>query len=109
MTRRLGDEDRRTIDLLLDGAVRSVTGNGNGNGNSHATSARHSVSHHRIASSGRVTAARQVLNLLDALPADEPSVDLVERTMRRIELQASGQLRPGMSPAAFSPGDQPQA
>lgn len=109
MTRRLGDEDRRTIDLLLDGAVMSGAGNGNGYGGSQAGDARYSVSHHGFAASGRVSAAKRVLALLDALPADEPSPDLLERTMRRVERQASGQgdNRDGVNPAAFAPGSQP--
>lgn len=111
MTRRLGDEDRRTIDLLLDGAAKTGAGNGNGNGHSHAGDTRYNVSHHGIAASDRVSAAKQVLHLLDALPADEPSADLLTRTMRRIERRSSqrDEIRAGVNPAAFSPGSQPHA
>ncbi len=111
MTRRLSDEDRRTIDLLLDGAATTIRGDGNGNGPSHAGDARYGVSHHGIAASGRVDAAKRVLNLLDALPTDEPSADLLTRTMRRIDRRSPtrGDIRTGVHPAAYAPGSQPHA
>jgi hypothetical protein len=74
MTKRLGDSDRRAVDLLLD---QAVDGGGDGNGGY--------VVHAQPALGPGVPGVQRVLSLLDLLPAAEPSEDLVARTMARIE------------------------
>lgn len=109
MTRRLGHEDRQTVDLVLDGEAK--IGAGNGNGHPHGGEARYSVTHHGIAASGRVVAVKKMLHLLDALPTDEPSADLLTRTMRRIEgfSPVRGDVHVAENPPAFASGSQPHA
>ncbi len=70
MSLKLSDEDRQAVDLLLD------TSRSSGNGVMKVTA---SVSQKRLA------AAEKVLNLLGAMPADEPPADLLARTIERIE------------------------
>ena len=97
MTKRLSEEDRTAVDLLLD---RTLVG-ADGNGGSF-------VSHAMTAPQARLESAGRVLRVLEAMPAPEPSADLIERTMQRI---ATGVRVPSMSaPAAATTGmDQPHA
>ena len=65
------------MDLLLD---RAAAAQGDGGTLMTTTFASQAgVSNERVAS------AQKVLNLLDAVPADEPSPDLVARTLARVE------------------------
>lgn len=108
MAKSLNDQDRRAIDLLLDSAARSSTGRGNGNGNGGSNGG--TPQHHSVGSGSRVSAAERVLSLLDALPVEEPSADLVERTLRRIARQSgSRNIQPGLNAGPFAPGSQPHA
>ena len=85
MTKRLSEEDRNAVDLLLD---RTLVG-ADGNGGSF-------VSHALSAPQARIEAAERVLRVLEALPTPEPSADLIERTMARI---AAGGVRIPTGPA----------
>ena len=89
MTKRLGDSDRRAVDLLLDRSAG--TGNGDGNGSSY-------VAHAQPGTEPSIQGVQRVLNLLDLLPAGEPSEDLIARTMARIGGQAGVGTQP-MHPA----------
>jgi len=73
MKPKLKDEDRRALDLLLD---RSPTAAGR------------TAPVFAAADAGvreRLPRVQKVLHLLDALPVEEPSQDLVARTMEFIE------------------------
>ena len=78
MTKRLGDSDRRAVDLLLD---QAVDGGGDGNGGY--------VVHAQPALGPGVPGVQRVLSLLDLLPEEEPPADLIARTMARIEGRGS--------------------
>lgn len=94
MAKHLGNEDRQSIDLLLDGAARSQTGG---------------VSLQGVASNSRVSAAQRVLALLDVMPSEEPPADLVERTMRLIDRSSPRRDHAGLSTPTFVPNTQPHA
>ena len=81
MARKLSHEDSRAIDLLLDRVATAKSGNG------HRAVAAGSlnVRSAKGLNKNRLNAAERVLNVLDRLPVVEPSSDLVERTMQRIE------------------------
>jgi len=81
MARKLSHEDSRAIDLLLDRVATAKSGNG------HRAVAAGSlnVRSAKGLNKNRLNAAERVLNVLDRLPVMEPSSDLVERTMQRIE------------------------
>jgi hypothetical protein len=64
MSKKLSDEDRRAVDMLLNRANEAKAG--------------------RI-SPRRIAAAAKILSALDAYPTPEPSKDLVERTLRHID------------------------
>ena len=68
MTKRLGDSDRRAVDLLLD---QAVDGGGDGNGGY--------VVHAQPALGPGVPGVQRVLSLLDLLPEEEPPADLMKR------------------------------
>ena len=87
MTKRLGERDRRAVDLLLDRSAGA--GNGDGNGGY--------VAHAQPATDAGLQAVQRTLNLLDLLPAEEPPADLMARTMARID--ARGPATP-LHPAA---------
>ncbi len=66
MSVRLGSEDRRAIDLILDQGQSGV-------GFTEAT-----------VDQSRVSSAHDVLKMLDLFAADEPAPDLLTRTMHRV-------------------------
>ncbi|MGD1277820.1 MAG: hypothetical protein ABR964_11445 [Tepidisphaeraceae bacterium] len=68
MTKKLGDADRRAVDLVLD---RSLPDNAGG-------FVQPNVSPHRVRS------VEKILSLLHYLPVEEPPADLVSRTLRRV-------------------------
>jgi len=88
MTKRLGENDRRAVDLLLD---RSNGAIGNDNG---------FVTHAQSATEPAIQAVRKVLNVLELAPAAEPPADLMIRTLARIDSRM-GAAAP-MHPAATS-------
>ncbi len=75
------------MDLLLD---RAAAAQGDGGTMMTTTFANQAAG----VSNERVAAAERVLRLLDAMPLEEPSPDLVWRTLERI-----GREAPRMSPA----------
>jgi hypothetical protein len=78
----LREEDRRAVDLILDGAA-SVGGKGNGNGGSTGFAAVDPAMGDRVA---RVT---KLVHLLSAMPQIDPPADLVERTLHFVESASS--------------------
>jgi hypothetical protein len=80
MSKKLSDDDRRAVDLLLD-----RSGNGQA---SYATPAGAAL-HQRLQN------AEKLLQVLAAMPAIDPAPDLVARTMRRIEERSH---EPAVSP-----------
>ncbi|MGA2584863.1 MAG: hypothetical protein ABSG31_16440 [Tepidisphaeraceae bacterium] len=83
MSKKLSDEDRRAIDMLLNRANEAKAG--------------------RI-SPRRIAAAAKILSALDAYPTPEPSKDLVERTLRHIDRAAIPLPTPDDSITGFDPG-----
>jgi len=84
MNLTLQEEDRRAVDLLLDGAA--AVGSGIGNPIAYAVT---------DASLGaRVARTQKLVQLLDALPQIEPPADLLDRTLRFIENPPSRQNAP---------------
>ena len=73
MTPRLRDEDRLAVDLLLDRAAASSAGDGKAFTQFHGAAAE------------QVAKVQSLLRVLDMMPADEPSDDLLSRTIRRVE------------------------
>ena len=71
--------------MLLDRTLIGADGNG-GSFVSHATATPQA----------RIESAERLLRVLEALPAPEPSADLIERTMQRI---AAGGVRVPTGPA----------
>lgn len=91
MNLTLQEEDRRAVDLLLDGAATVGSGSEN-------------TVHYAVtdASLGeRVARTQKLVQLLDALPEVEPPSDLVERTLRFVENPES---RPHIATPAIHPG-----
>jgi len=77
MTKRLGDSDRRAVDLLLDRST-GAAGDGNGGGNGSY------VAHAQPATEPGIQSVQRILSLLELMPAEEPAEDLVARTLARI-------------------------
>src|SRR5438067_2111843 len=92
MAKKLRHEDSRAVDLLLD---RSLTATG------HATAAGSlSVKNGKNNFRNRLNAADRMLRVLNLMPASDPSPDLVQRTLQRIEqspLVPSGAIRTSSS------------
>jgi hypothetical protein len=88
MNVRLRQEDAAVVDLLLD---RAVSAQGNGNGGNGMT---YAAPGHAGTSNDRIAAAERVLHVLDAMPKMEPSPDLLQRTLQRIDAGAAGTMRP---------------
>ena len=94
MSNRLGKEDRRAVDLLLERA--------DGVGSSTPAVEALFASPAQGNFERRLDAVDKILSLLDLMPAPEPSADLVNRTLRRIEeADADPSLR-GVSARAAS-------
>jgi hypothetical protein len=90
MTRKLNDEDRQAVDMVLD-AIPTA-----GNDGIVAVTA--------ASAEPRVQTVQQILSTLGQMPAVEPPDDLIERTLRRIEqtphqAQIPPYLGPGQLPA----------
>jgi hypothetical protein len=77
MTLLLKEEDRRAVDLLLDGTL-AMSESTNGIASRVQLTADASLSH-------RLAGVQKLLNLLGALPQDEPPADLAARTMQRVD------------------------
>ena len=81
----LREEDRRAVDLILDGAA-SVGGAGNGGGirgGNGGSSTGFAVADPAI--SERVARVHKLVNLLNAMPQIDPPADLVERTLAFVD------------------------
>lgn len=76
MIQRLGDEDGRAVDLLLDQTAHA------GQTTMYAVPGNPGFEK-------RVNSVSGLLRLLDAMPATEPPADLTLRTMQRIEQRVS--------------------
>ena len=93
MSKKLGDDDRRAVDLLLDESAGNGKARGNGNGQGGYASSVDPALHQRL------QAAEKVLQLLAEMPAPEPSPDLVAKTLRRIaEHQLEHPTVPSITP-----------
>jgi hypothetical protein len=101
MRKQLGDEDGRAVDLLLDGSSNAggIANGGNGQG---SFAAAVGASFHQ-----RLQSAEKVLQVLAEMPVQEPSVDLVAKTMRRIE-EANLRNPASQPPLPASLGDDAQ-
>lgn len=89
---QLSDEDRRAVDVLLM----------NGQPNSNATPP---VASADAGAGARINQVARMLQLLDAMPAPEPSPDLAQRTLARIRSSTPTGHSPGDDrPAATDPG-----
>jgi hypothetical protein len=71
----LREEDRRAVDLLLDGAALV----GSGKGGLHAFAATDPAIGERVAR------AHKLVHLLDAMPQVDPPSDLLARTLKFVE------------------------
>jgi hypothetical protein len=88
MAGQLKHEDGRAVDLLLD----------------HDTAAAGSVNMSSPTVGARMQSVERVLKLLEAMPAVEPPLDLVGRTLQRIEeASVSGGGRSDASQPAVQP------
>jgi hypothetical protein len=70
MDKRLDHEDGRTVDMLLDPTTVGQSGE---------------PSMSSVKMTSRIKSVSQVLELLGNMPAPEPPVDLLSKTLRRIE------------------------
>jgi hypothetical protein len=75
MNARLTDSDRRAVDFLLDGEEPSL--------DIASPMARNAFM-------DRVHAVRRLLGLLDAMPAEGPSPDLLEATLAQMPIHGQG-------------------
>jgi hypothetical protein len=96
MNVRLRPEDAAAVDLLLDRAV-SARGNGNG-GNGNGDHGVTFATSHAGVSNDRVAAVERVLHVLDAMPNNEPSPDLLQRTLQRVDAGSAGTMRGPTAP-----------
>src|SRR5687768_14914543 len=101
MTKRLGDSDRRADDLLHDRSMDAANGDGQGNGSY--------VSHAQPAAGPGNQSVQAVLSLLNLLPIDEPSTDLMARTLARIDSQSDVATQPMHPATAALMTDRPHA
>lgn len=78
MSTRLGDDDKRAVDMLLDPPHR----------NEQSTIGQAAMYYPATGQDGfekRVTSVGALLRFLDAMPVEEPPADLAARTLQRIE------------------------
>ncbi len=95
MTKRLRDEDRRAVDMLLDRLPNTPLHGGSNGGNGKAAP----VGFASTMGNGfqhRLETIERLLGQLNHLPASDPSPDLLSRTLERIK-----RARP--APAAIHP------
>jgi hypothetical protein len=75
--------------MLLD---RAPTARGNGSDGNSGHGTTFTAASHAGVSNERIAAAERVLHVLDAMPTNDPSADLVQRTMARIESGAAASM-----------------
>jgi hypothetical protein len=81
-----------------------------GNGNSHSNAGEPLVVVSTGVSDERLNAVERILGALDQMPAQEPSPDLVVRTLRRVARHSSAGIAPLSGPAnQFIDPSQPMA
>src|SRR5438067_2102014 len=95
MAKRLGKDDRRAVDLLLERA------DGVGD-NSTPALERLFAAPVQGNFERRLDAVENILSLLDLMPAPEPPMDLVSRTMRKIEEAQADPTNRAHAPRAAS-------
>ena len=101
MNVRLRQDDAAAVDLLLDRAV-SARGNGNG-GNGDGNGAMFVSTNHAGVATDRLAAVERVLHVLDAMPNGDPSPDLLQRTLQRIDAGVSSPMRGQTGPIVVDP------
>ena len=100
MSTQLGDQDRRAVDLLLDRSAGPADGS--------ATASMYAAPS-QDGFEKRMKSVEDLLRLLDWMPVDDPPLDLMNRTMARIEQgdfqQQTPTLRnfPHLQPKPHSP------
>lgn len=107
MTKRLGDDDARAVDLLLNKtntAKAGTGGRGNGGARVYATPVGDAVA-------GRIGVVESMFRLLAEMPAADPAPDLVARTLNYVQRRATAvpghALEPQPSrPVILDPGPQ---
>jgi len=77
MTMKLGDDDARAVDLLLDRSNKVNDANGNGGSSVYVTPVGDAVAR-------RIGAVETVLRLVAEMPVADPPAGLAARTMERI-------------------------
>lgn len=95
---RLNDKDGRAIDLLLD-ARRSSPANGGGNGDGDGSHSSHTYATSNGDFAQRLARAEQLLEVLSAMPAGEPSSSLVQRTLQVVATRGKAVAPPVHQPA----------
>jgi len=100
MTMKLGDDDARAVDLLLDRSNKVSDGNGNGGSSVYVTPVGDAVAR-------RIGAVEAVLRLVAEMPVADPPADLAARTVERIRQRGdtAGVIAP--STGIQSPQQQP--
>jgi hypothetical protein len=89
MTRKLTDQDRQAVDLVLDRFTTMAREDG-------------VIAVDGAPAEPHVQSVEQILNVLAAMPAPEPAPDLVARTLARIDaMSPSGVMTDVRPPAAF--------
>ena len=90
MNVRLRQDDAAAVDLLLD---RAVSARGNGNGGGNGDGAMFVSTNQAAVSTDRLAAVERVLHVLDAMPSTDPSPDLLQRTLQRVDAGSTGTMR----------------
>ena len=101
MTKRLGESDRRAVDLMLDRTTHASNGDGSGNGTY--------VGHAQPGNEPGLQSVQRVLSLLDLMPAEEPAADLMTRTLARIDSRPNVAAQPMHPATATMMTDRPHA
>ena len=93
MTRKLSEQDRQAVDLILDRFATVARDDG-------------MVAMGDVAAEPHVQSVEKILSVLAEMPAHEPSADLMDRTLRQIE-QAHGDVAARQIPPYLGPGQLP--
>src|SRR5687768_12336811 len=90
MSVRLRDTDALAVDLILDRAAAAQDNGGSAQATLYASHAR--------VSNDRVAAVEKVLKLLEVMPSPEPTQDLLQRTLDRLESGTGAAVRGDSQP-----------
>jgi hypothetical protein len=99
MTRKLNEADRAAVDLMFD-RIHATGGRSNGNGHGNGGSGYVPVT--GAVAEERLSAVQRILTTLEAMPAPEPSADLVTRTLQRVA-RSSGAPAATTNAPAYQP------